>query len=70
MHLGLDSGMLDEHTGISSKTTASTANMSINLKDLLNTARNHQRRCQTLLNSQQDTILGLNTNGSRSKLDC
>lgn len=68
MYLGLDTSMLHKHPGIGSETTAGTANVSINLKDLFNAARDHQRRRDSLLHRQQNTVLGLDANGSRAEL--
>jgi hypothetical protein len=60
--------MLNQHASIGRQATASTSNVSINLKDFLNAAGNHQRRSNSLLNGKQDTVLGLDTNRSGSEL--
>lgn len=67
-YLSLDTGMLNKHTGISSQATASTPNMSVNLKYFLNALGHHQRRRDALLHGKENTILGLDANGSGSKL--
>lgn len=68
MYLGLDTGVLHQHTGIGSEATAGTSNVPVNLKDFLNTAGDHQRRGDPLLDSQENAILRLDTDGSGPEL--
>ena len=65
---GLHSCVVNHGSGICSKTGHGTANVFVDFDDLLDGRCLEQGRGDSLLNTENDTILGGNTNGCGSEL--
>ena len=60
--------MLNKHAGICRQSTDRTANVAVDFEYLFDTARNNERRGQSFLNSQHDSVARVDSNRSRPEL--
>lgn len=70
MILALNSRVINQTLGISSDSRGGAPDMRINLVKLLNRRGIHEDRRELLLDGEDNSLIGLDSNGSGSNLTC